>query len=216
MVAVRLSPRVDPSDVVQEALAAASELLPGYLQKQLIPFYPWLRRLAWERLVKLHRTHIAAEKRTVAREVVLELPDGSVNVLAQLDLAPNTSPSNQAVRKELQALVRAALNKLGERDREVLILRSLEQLSTGGGTRCRPASWSWPCFRRHSLSTGTTPCRRTCRGVGGWRWRPGACTGPGILSTCSGPPNGGLAYTTVNLVSTVLGECQLPEHAKAP
>jgi RNA polymerase sigma-70 factor (ECF subfamily) len=134
MVAVRLdprlAPRVDPSDVVQEALATAAEMLPGYLQKQPIPFYPWLRRLAWERLVKLHRTHIAAEKRTVAREVVLELPDGSVNVLAQLGLAPNTSPSDQAVRKELQTRVRAALNELGERDREVLILRYLEQLST--------------------------------------------------------------------------------------
>jgi RNA polymerase sigma-70 factor (ECF subfamily) len=134
MVAVRLdprlSPRVDPSDVVQEALAAAAELLPGYLQKQPIPFYPWLRRLAWERLVKLHRTHITAEKRTVAREVVLELPDGSVNALAQLGLAPNTSPSDQAVRKEQQAQIRAALNELGDRDREVLILRYLEQLST--------------------------------------------------------------------------------------
>jgi RNA polymerase sigma-70 factor (ECF subfamily) len=47
-----------------------------------------------------------------------------------LGLAPNTSPSNQAVRKELQSRVRAALNELGERDREVLILRYLEQLST--------------------------------------------------------------------------------------
>jgi RNA polymerase sigma-70 factor (ECF subfamily) len=133
MVAVRLdprvAPRVDPSDVVQEALVAAAELLPDYLQKQPIPFYPWLRRLAWERLVKLHRQHVTTEKRTVAREVVLELPDGSVNVLARLVVANTTSPSDQAVRKEVQARVRAALNELGARDREVLILRYLEQLS---------------------------------------------------------------------------------------
>jgi RNA polymerase sigma-70 factor (ECF subfamily) len=135
MVAVRLdprvAPRVDPSDVVQEALAAAAELLPEYLEEQPIPFYPWLRRLAWERLVKLHRKHIATEKRTVAREVVLELPDGSVDVLAQLSLASNTSPSDQAARQELQIRVREALNELGERDREVLILRYLEQLTAG-------------------------------------------------------------------------------------
>jgi RNA polymerase sigma-70 factor (ECF subfamily) len=133
MVAVRLdprvAPRVDPSDVVQEALVAAAALLPDYLQKQPIPFYPWLRRLAWERLVKLHRQHVTTEKRTVAREVVLELPDGSVNVLARLVVANNTSPSDQAVRKELQVRVRAALDELGPRDREVLILRYLEQLS---------------------------------------------------------------------------------------
>ncbi len=133
MVAVRLdprlSPRVDPSDVVQEALAAAAELLPEYLVKKPIPFYPWLRRLAWERLVKLHRQHIGTGKRSVAREVMPELPDGSVNILARLVIANNTSPSDQAMRKELQIRVRAALNKLGERDREVLILRYLEQLS---------------------------------------------------------------------------------------
>jgi RNA polymerase sigma-70 factor (ECF subfamily) len=133
MVAVRLdsrlAPRVDPSDVVQEALAAAAQLLPAYLEKQPIPFYPWLRQLAWERLVKLHRQHIATEKRTVVREVVLELPDGSVDALAQLVAANNTSPSDQAVRKELQERVRSSLNKLGERDREVLILRYLEHLS---------------------------------------------------------------------------------------
>lgn len=135
MVAVRLDPRmtarVDPSDVVQEALAAAAKLLPDYLQKQPIPFYPWLRRIAWERLVKLHRQHITAEKRTVIREAMPELPDGSVAVLARLVMADGTSPSDQAVRKELQDRVRAALNELGERDREVLILRYLEQLSTG-------------------------------------------------------------------------------------
>ena len=133
MVAVRLDPRisarVDPSDVVQEALAAAAVLLPEYLRDQPIPFYPWLRRLAWERLVKLHRQHIATDKRTVAREVVFELPDGSVAVLAQLVVADGTSPSAQAVRKELRSRVRAALNELGERNREVLLLRYLEQLS---------------------------------------------------------------------------------------
>src|SRR5262245_28499807 len=133
MVAVRLdprlAPRVDPSDVVQEALAAAAELLPEYLRKQPIPFYPWLRRLAWERLVKLHRRHLGTGKRSVAREVAPPLPDGSVDALARLVVANTTSPSGQAVRKELQARVWAALDQLGERDREVLILRYLEQLS---------------------------------------------------------------------------------------
>jgi len=133
MVAIRLDPRVltraDPSDVVQEALAAAAGELSEYLRERPIPFYPWLRRLAWERLVKLHRRHIGTAKRTVAREVVPALPDGSVDTLARLALANNTSPSDQAVQKELHARVRTALEQLGERDREVLILRYLEQLS---------------------------------------------------------------------------------------
>jgi RNA polymerase sigma-70 factor (ECF subfamily) len=71
MVAVRLDPRlaarVDPSDVVQEALADAARKLSDYLARRPLPFYPWLRRLAWERLVKLHRRHTAG-RRDIARE----------------------------------------------------------------------------------------------------------------------------------------------------
>jgi len=51
MVAVRLESRlatlVDPSDVVQEALADASRKLDAFLRDRPLPFYPWLRRLAW-------------------------------------------------------------------------------------------------------------------------------------------------------------------------
>ena len=42
--------------------------------------------------------------------------------------APGTSPSQQAVRQELQGRVQAALGRLPWRDREVLVLRYLEQL----------------------------------------------------------------------------------------
>ena len=72
MVAVRmdrrLSARVDPSDVVQEALADASQHLDDYLRDRPLAFYPWLRRFAWERLVALHRRHVLAGKRSVTRE----------------------------------------------------------------------------------------------------------------------------------------------------
>ena len=44
----RLAARVDASDVVQEALADAARKLDGYLRERPLPFYPWLRRLAWE------------------------------------------------------------------------------------------------------------------------------------------------------------------------
>src|SRR5579872_5226230 len=70
MVAVRLDrrilPRVDPSDVVQEALAEADQKLSAYLRQRPVPFYPWLRRLAWEQLVRLHERHLRAGRRSVA------------------------------------------------------------------------------------------------------------------------------------------------------
>ena len=64
----RLASRLDPSDVVQEALAVASKKLPAYLRDRPIEFYPWLRQITWERLVELHRKHVYAGRRSVRRE----------------------------------------------------------------------------------------------------------------------------------------------------
>ena len=135
MVAVRLDPRVaarlDPSDVVQEALLEAARKLPDYLRARPLPFYPWLRRLAWERLLKLHQRHRAA-KRDAARDerMAPALPDGSALELAQRLVASGTSPSGRAVRAETRDRVRAALVALAETDREVLVLRYLEGMTT--------------------------------------------------------------------------------------
>ena len=50
----RLSTRLDPSDVVQEILTDAFQQLPAYVLGRPLPFYPWLRRLAWQRLIRLN------------------------------------------------------------------------------------------------------------------------------------------------------------------
>ena len=102
-----------------------------YLRDRPLPFYPWLRQIAWERLIALHHRHISAQKRSVAREERLELalPDESVVELAGKLLATGTSPSRHAVRAELRGRVRAALDRLSRRDREVLVMRHLEQLT---------------------------------------------------------------------------------------
>jgi RNA polymerase sigma-70 factor, ECF subfamily len=128
----RLMARVDPSDVVQEALTDAAQELSDYLRNRPLPFYPWLRQLAWERLIELHRRHLHAQKRSVRREDpdFLALPDESAVQLAQRLLAPGSSPSERLLRDELRGRVQAALAQLSPRDREVLVLRHLEQLST--------------------------------------------------------------------------------------
>jgi RNA polymerase sigma-70 factor (ECF subfamily) len=128
----RLAARVDPSDVVQEALADAAGKLDAYLRERPLPFYPWLRRLAWERLVKLHNRHLGTQRRSVRREEpgVLALPDESAAELAQRLIDSGTGPSGQLLQDELRQRVRAALARLRERDREVLVLRYLEGLST--------------------------------------------------------------------------------------
>ena len=133
MVAVRLDPRlaarVDPSDVVQEAMVDAARKLDGYLRDRPLPFYPWLRRLAWERLVKMHQRHVGAGRRSVTREEPPELPEGSALELAERLLTVDTGPEDAALKAELRQRVRTALERLAATDREVLVLRYLEELS---------------------------------------------------------------------------------------
>ena len=133
MVMVRMDPRlksrIDPSDVVQEALMDASRMLPEYLRDRPLPYYPWLRQVAWQRLYDLHVRHVQAKKRSVAREVVeaMMLSDASIVQLAERVVAAGTSPSMNLFRKELRRRVQEALGQMKAEDREVLVLRYLEQ-----------------------------------------------------------------------------------------
>ena len=134
MVAVRLdgrvAVRVDPSDLVQETLAEAAARLADYLRRRPLPFYPWLRQIAWDRLVEAHRRHLRAGRRSVAREVpgAVPLPDESVGRLADRLVARGSSPSRRLIRAELRERLKAALDRLPPRDHEVLVMRHLEQM----------------------------------------------------------------------------------------
>jgi RNA polymerase sigma-70 factor (ECF subfamily) len=126
----RLTARLDPSDVVQDALAEASRRLDDYLRQRPLPFYPWLRQIALDRLSDQHRRHVRAERRSVLREeeVPFRLPDHSALELARL-VAGGGSPSSALQQREVRDRVRAALEKLSPAEREVLVLRYLEPLS---------------------------------------------------------------------------------------
>jgi RNA polymerase sigma-70 factor (ECF subfamily) len=66
----------------------------------------------------------------VRREEQPPLPDESAAALAERLGGKSSGPSGGAVREELRDRLRTALAKLAERDREVLVLRYLEQLPT--------------------------------------------------------------------------------------
>jgi RNA polymerase sigma-70 factor (ECF subfamily) len=128
----RLVRRVDPSDVVQEALVEAARRLPEYLRKRPMAYYPWLRQLTWARLLRLNERHVGVGKRSMTREegFQLALPPDSAWALARRLIDTGTEPDARVLRKELCQRVQAALAGLSERDREVLVLRYVEQLST--------------------------------------------------------------------------------------
>jgi RNA polymerase sigma-70 factor (ECF subfamily) len=118
----RLRSRVDPSDVVQEAQLDAFRRLPDFLDRRPMPFRLWLGRTLRERLLKIQRQHLEAERRAAGREV--PLPELS----ALLPLA-RSAPDRRLDRSEAARLVHAALAELPETDREVLLLRNIEGLS---------------------------------------------------------------------------------------
>jgi len=127
----RIAARLDPSDVVQESLAEADRRLAEFLDKRPMPFYLWLRELTLQRLVDLRRWHVTTQKRSVRREEarLAFLSDASVRELAARVVDPNSGPGSRLERKQAVQRVQYALLELSEADREVLVLRHLEQLS---------------------------------------------------------------------------------------
>jgi RNA polymerase sigma-70 factor (ECF subfamily) len=160
MIALRLDPRlqgrIDASDVVQETLLEAAGRLADYLQNPNMPFYLWLRFLAGQKLITLHRHHLGVKMRDARREVSLyrgHLPEATSAALAAQLLGEHTSPSVAAVRAELKIRLQEALNSLDEIDREVLALRHFEQLTNAECARLLGLSES-AASKRHLRALG--------------------------------------------------------------
>ena len=128
----RVAGRLDPSDVLQEAYLDVARRFPEYAAAPEVPFYVWLRALTGQRLTDLHRQHLGAKMRDAGQEVSLyrgALPQASSASLAQQLLAGLTSPTQAAVRAEMQLQLQEALNDLDPLDREVVVLRHFEELN---------------------------------------------------------------------------------------
>jgi RNA polymerase sigma-70 factor (ECF subfamily) len=125
----RLYGRVDTADVLQDVWLETSRRIEDYTSNPAVPFFVWVRQIAYQIIIDLHRRHLGAQKRNVSQEVSIGKSncDTSVSIAAQL--AGNlTSPSNVAMRGERLATLREALDSMDEVDREVLALRHFEEL----------------------------------------------------------------------------------------
>jgi RNA polymerase sigma-70 factor, ECF subfamily len=144
----RVAGRLDPSDVLQEAYLDVARRFPSYTAAPAVPFYVWLRELTGQRLIDLHRQHLGAKMRDAGQEVSLyrgALPQASSASLAQQLLAGLTSPTQAAVRAEMQLQLQDALNSMDPMDREVVVLRHFEELNnieTAAALRIEPSAAS--------------------------------------------------------------------------
>jgi RNA polymerase sigma-70 factor (ECF subfamily) len=136
VVAFRLDPRLqgraDPSDVVQEVNLAAAAHLEDYLRQPALPFFLWLRGIAANKLLELHRRHLGTPMRDARREVSLyrgAMPGATSAALAARLMGHATRPSQAAIRAEVKVRLQEALNGMDPLDREVLALRHFEHLT---------------------------------------------------------------------------------------
>ena len=134
MIALRLDPRLrarfDASDVVQEAYIEVSRRVLGHQAAPEMSFFLWVRQIATQKLIDLHRKHMGAEKRDVRLEV--PLPESGLDSAVSLAHALTrdaSSPSRRAIRAERVECLREALEGMQEIDREILLLRHFEGLA---------------------------------------------------------------------------------------
>ncbi len=128
----KLKGRVDPSDILQEAYFDLAQRLPEFGNKEM-SFFVWLRLVTKERLLKVHREHLGAQKRDARREVNhLNVMSGMTSACLADHLVGNyTSVAGKAIKAEQSVRLRAILDEMDEDDREVIALRIFEGLTNG-------------------------------------------------------------------------------------
>ena len=124
--------RVDASDIVQDVLIEANRRLADYLANPTMPFRLWLRHMARDRLIDAHRRHRVAATRSLDREVPLVAHDGegsSADGLGEI-AGRELTPAAAATWHELERRFAAAVDLLDDGDRQIVLLRHFEHLST--------------------------------------------------------------------------------------
>jgi RNA polymerase sigma-70 factor (ECF subfamily) len=120
--------RVDPSDLIQDVLFAASRRFEQFRGTTEAELLAWLRKILVTRLADLAKHH-QARRRDVRREVSLEQSlDDSTAAAEQALQSSLSTPSGHAMRREQVVVLADALARLPDDYREVLILRHVERL----------------------------------------------------------------------------------------
>ncbi|ADG69312.1 RNA polymerase sigma-70 factor [Planctopirus limnophila DSM 3776] len=125
----QMARRVDASDVVQDVFMEASGRLREYLENPRLPFHVWLRHLARDRMIDLHRRHRGALRRSMDREQALPVSqENSGDQLMDQFKDDELTPAAENIRREFEERFLLALEQLEADDREMILMRHFEQL----------------------------------------------------------------------------------------
>jgi RNA polymerase sigma-70 factor, ECF subfamily len=124
-----LQAKLDASDLVQDTLLEAHRHFPRFEGSSETQLVCWLRQIMAASLANLLRRYLGTQGRDVRleRDLAVRL-DQSSQLLDRGLVAPISSPSCQASRREQAVLLADALEKLPQDYREVIVLRHLEGL----------------------------------------------------------------------------------------
>ncbi|MEM8885723.1 MAG: sigma-70 family RNA polymerase sigma factor [Planctomycetota bacterium] len=113
--------RVAPEDALQETLIEAHRSLDRFQDQGPGSFQRWIFSVAENRLRDLHKFH-TAQRRAPDREEPHE-----TEIAFARRVTAQTSPSSNAARHESITRLVAGIGALGDDEREIVILRALEE-----------------------------------------------------------------------------------------
>jgi RNA polymerase sigma-70 factor (ECF subfamily) len=129
----RMSGRVDPDDVLQEAYLSAAGRIKHYRGGDFQSPFLWLRIIVQQTLVDVHCRHMGAQARDASRESPIfgQYPQATSASLAVCLAGDWTSPSQAVARGELLEKLQAVIATMNSVDQEILAMRHFEELTNG-------------------------------------------------------------------------------------
>ena len=123
-----LQGKADPSDLVQDALLKASLRFGQFRGATDAELAGWLRQTLSRCLADLVRRYRTGCRRAGREQSLEQLLNRSSEAMERILATDATSPSDSAQRRDLGVVLSDALARLGEDQREVIVLHHLEGL----------------------------------------------------------------------------------------
>lgn len=120
--------RIDAEDLLMAVIERCPDNVEAILQWSDKRFYGWLLTATTRYLHSQHRRHLDTKRRSVRRELHDSDPEAAAQVAA-CPANPADSPEQHAIRNEHGQLLKSALEKLSEQERDIMRLRYLESRS---------------------------------------------------------------------------------------
>ena len=127
----RLAGRVDADDIMQEVYLDASSRVQHFVENHSGSFFVWLRLITMQTMANVFRRHLVVKMRDARRDVSIhtnQTHQSNTSPIVMQLLGRLTSPSGVAIRQETFDQIEQAIASMKDIDREIIMLRHIEQL----------------------------------------------------------------------------------------